>query len=100
MTDSGGIQEEAPTLGKPVLIMRNETERPEAIEVGAARLVGNRKKQIVREAKLLLDDTRLRLRMSRQANPFGDGRASERIVARLMAAHNVSAKPASGRRPS
>ena len=89
LTDSGGIQEEAPTLGKPVLVMRNETERPEAIETGTARLVGNTKAQIVRETKRLLHDTSLRVRMSRQGNPFGDGRASERIVAHLAHVHRV-----------
>lgn len=89
LTDSGGIQEEAPTLGKPVLVMRNETERPEAIENGTARLVGNTEAQIIRETKRLLHDTSLRMRMSRQSNPFGDGRASDRIVARLAHVHRV-----------
>ena len=89
LTDSGGIQEEAPTFGKPVLIMRNETERPEVLEVGAARLVGNSRQQIVRETKRLLHDTSLRTRMSRCPNPFGDGRASQRIVARLAEVHGV-----------
>lgn len=90
LTDSGGIQEEAPALGKPVLVLRNETERPEAIEAGVARLVGTQTKQIIRETQLLLHDTNLRLRMSRQRNPFGDGRASDRIVSRLAAIHGVA----------
>ena len=80
LTDSGGIQEEAPTLGKPVLVMRNTTERPEAIEAGTARLVGTEVDQIVSEAQKLLsndDDADAQVLPS---NPFGDGKASERIV--------------------
>ncbi len=81
LTDSGGIQEEAPSLGKPVLVMRDETERPEAIEAGTALLVGTSRKRIVEETTRLLNDAAARRSMTARANPFGDGRASERIVA-------------------
>jgi UDP-N-acetylglucosamine 2-epimerase (non-hydrolysing) len=80
LTDSGGIQEEAPSLGKPVLVMRDTTERPEGVLAGTARLVGTDRKRIVAETSLLLDDPEHYLTMSRAHNPFGDGRASERIV--------------------
>jgi UDP-N-acetylglucosamine 2-epimerase (non-hydrolysing) len=80
LTDSGGIQEEAPSLGKPVLVMRETTERPEGILAGTARLVGTDHEKIVAETFQLLDDPEHYLAMSRAHNPFGDGRASERIV--------------------
>jgi len=80
LTDSGGIQEEGPSLGKPVLVMREKTERPEAIEAGTVRLVGTDADVIEREAVRLLDDTEERLRMSRIHNPYGDGQASRRIA--------------------
>lgn len=80
LTDSGGIQEEAPSLGKPVLVMRNVTERPEAIEVGTAVLVGTDKDKIVREASKLLTNTAAREKMSNINNPYGDGKAAIRIV--------------------
>jgi UDP-N-acetylglucosamine 2-epimerase len=80
ITDSGGIQEEAPTLSKPVLITRDETERPEAVKVGAAKLVGTDPETIVRAAETLLDDADAYREMADVENPFGDGRASERIV--------------------
>jgi len=83
LTDSGGIQEEAPTLGKPVLVLRHVTERPEAIEAGCARLVGTDPSRIVTEARRLLEDQGAYDRMARVVNPFGDGRASERIAAVL-----------------
>jgi UDP-N-acetylglucosamine 2-epimerase (non-hydrolysing) len=83
LTDSGGIQEEAPTFGKPVLVLREKTERPEGIEAGLARLVGTDEERIVGEAGALLVDGAARRRMS-GANPYGDGRASERIAAILM----------------
>ena len=79
LTDSGGIQEEAPSLGKPVLVMRNKTERPEAVLAGTARLVGPRRERIVAECNRLLDDPQAYQSMARAHNPFGDGRASERI---------------------
>ena len=80
LTDSGGIQEEAPSLGIPVLVMRATTERPEAVEAGCARIVGTDPTRIVTEARRLLEDAEAYRRMARVANPFGDGRASERIV--------------------
>lgn len=84
LTDSGGIQEEAPFLGKPVLVMRRETERPEAIEAGTARLVGTDPKTIVAQAELLLHNLEEYRKMSQAASPFGDGRAAERIVRVLL----------------
>ena len=83
LTDSGGIQEEAPSLGKPVLVMREVTERPEAVEAGTARLVGSKKEDIVREAQRLLDHPEEYRRMAGRKNPYGDGKASERIVENL-----------------
>jgi UDP-N-acetylglucosamine 2-epimerase (non-hydrolysing) len=80
LTDSGGIQEEAPSLGKPVLVMRNTTERPEGVETGLAKLVGTDPATIVRETAQLLDDPGLYRRMTPAANPYGDGRACERII--------------------
>jgi len=80
ITDSGGIQEEAPSLGKPVLVARNVTERPEAVECGAARLVGTDGRRIVEEASLLLNDPAHYRSMTVAENPFGDGRAAERIA--------------------
>ena len=78
--DSGGIQEEAPSLGKPVLVVREETERPEAVEAGCAKLVGMDPVDIVREASVLLDDADAYAEMRGGDNPFGDGSASQRIV--------------------
>jgi UDP-N-acetylglucosamine 2-epimerase (non-hydrolysing) len=80
LTDSGGIQEEAPSLGKPVLVMRETTERPEAVEAGVAKLVGTDRTQIVDALQTLLDDPAAYARMSRQQNPYGDGKSAERIV--------------------
>jgi len=80
LTDSGGIQEEAPSLGKPVLVLRKVSERPEAIEAGAAKLVGTDAKSIVEETLLLLEDEREYSKMANATNPFGDGHAAERIV--------------------
>ena len=80
LTDSGGIQEEAPSLGKPVLVMREVTERPEAVEAGTARLVGSKKEDIVREAQNLLDHPGEYQRMAGRRNPYGDGEAAVRIV--------------------
>ncbi len=84
LTDSGGVQEEAPTFGKPVLVMRDTTERPEGVEAGTARLVGANTARIVEETFRLLDDDECYSAMSRSHNPFGDGRASERIVKVLL----------------
>ncbi|WP_347291800.1 UDP-N-acetylglucosamine 2-epimerase (non-hydrolyzing) [Kluyvera georgiana] len=83
LTDSGGIQEEAPSLGKPVLVMRETTERPEAIDAGTVRLVGTDSQRIVDEVTRLLRDNEEYQRMSRAHNPYGDGRACERILAAL-----------------
>ncbi len=83
LTDSGGIQEEAPSLGKPVLVMRECTERPEAVEAGTVKLVGPNTGRILAEADRLLTDDAEYGRMSRIHNPYGDGHASERIAARI-----------------
>ncbi len=80
LTDSGGIQEEAPTLGKPVLVLRNHTERPEGIRAGIARLVGTEPSRIVGEVRALLSDPERYQRMVPRSNPYGDGKASERIA--------------------
>ncbi len=84
LTDSGGIQEEAPGLGKPVLVMRDATERPEALEAGTVKLVGTDHDKIVSEVSWLLDDIAYYDVMSKAVNPYGDGRACERIVHYLM----------------
>ncbi len=86
LTDSGGIQEEAPSLGKPVLVMRETTERPEAVEAGTVRLVGTDRARIVAEATELLDSPQAYETMSRAHNPYGDGRAAERIAGRITQA--------------
>ncbi len=83
LTDSGGIQEEAPSLGKPVLVMRNITERPEALEAGTVKLVGTDHDKIVSEVSKLLDDKAYYDKMSRAINPYGDGQACSRIVETL-----------------
>ena len=83
LTNSGGLQEEAPALGTPVLVLREVTERPEAIEAGTARLVGTDPDRILAEARRLLDDPAARQAMAHAANPFGDGHAAERIVEAL-----------------
>ncbi len=85
ITDSGGIQEEGPSLGKPILVMREKTERPEAVEAGTVKLVGTDGERIAREANALLDDEEERVRMSRVHNPYGDGHASERIADAILA---------------
>lgn len=83
LTDSGGIQEEAPGLGKPVLVMREITERPEALDAGTVKLVGTDRKRIIGEVATLLDDVSVYACMSHAVNPYGDGRACRRIVERL-----------------
>jgi UDP-N-acetylglucosamine 2-epimerase (non-hydrolysing) len=80
LTDSGGIQEEAPSLGKPVLVMRDTTERPEAIEAGTVRLIGTDSQRIVEEVSRLLYDNDAWQAMSRAHNPYGDGQACGRIL--------------------
>lgn len=80
LTDSGGVQEEAPALGKPVLVLRNDTERPEGISAGTAKLVGTDKEKILEEANILLNNIEAYDKMAHAVNPYGDGKASERIV--------------------
>jgi UDP-N-acetylglucosamine 2-epimerase (non-hydrolysing) len=85
LTDSGGVQEEAPSLGKPVLVMRDTTERPEAVDAGTVRLVGTDDTRIVAEITRLFDDPAFYATMAEAHNPYGDGQASARIVARIVA---------------
>jgi len=80
LSDSGGVQEEAPTLGKPALVMRDVTERPEALAAGVVKLVGTDTARIVDEASRLLTDRAAYEEMAHRANPFGDGHAAQRIV--------------------
>jgi UDP-N-acetylglucosamine 2-epimerase (non-hydrolysing) len=80
LTDSGGVQEEAPALGKPVLVMRETTERPEGVAAGTAKLVGTDADRIVGEAECLLDDEAAYAAMARAHNPFGDGHSAGRIA--------------------
>ena len=87
LTDSGGVQEEAPSLGKPVLVMRETTERPEGVAAGTAKLVGTNKDRIVSEIFNLLDDSEAYAAMSRAHNPFGDGKSGERIARIIANAH-------------
>ena len=84
LTDSGGVQEEAPALGLPVLVLRRTTERPEGVEAGTAQLIGTNREDIVRAASLLLSDESAYNAMSHAANPYGDGRACERIAAAIL----------------
>lgn len=84
LTDSGGLQEEAPTFGVPVLVMRETTERPEGVDAGILKLVGTETSTIVREAKRLLDDPAEYAKMAKAANPYGDGHAAERIIQALL----------------
>jgi UDP-N-acetylglucosamine 2-epimerase (non-hydrolysing) len=93
LTDSGGIQEEAPSLGKPVLVMRETTERPEAVREGTARLVGTDVRRIVAETSRLLSDPAERARMVTSRNPYGDGHASERIVRTCLEFFGVASTP-------
>lgn len=83
ITDSGGVQEEAPALGKPVLVLRDETERPEAVDQGVVKLIGPHYKKIVEEVQRLLDDETAYRAMARGVSPYGDGQAAERIVKTL-----------------
>jgi UDP-N-acetylglucosamine 2-epimerase (non-hydrolysing) len=85
LTDSGGVQEEAPSLGKPVLVMRDTTERPEAVTAGTVRLVGTDQQVIVEAVQGLLDDDAAYAQMANAVNPYGDGRATERILAAVGA---------------
>lgn len=90
LTDSGGLQEEAPSLGKPVLVLRNTTERPEAIEAGTVKLVGNNCQHIVDETVRLLDDVQAYQHMAQAINPYGDGHAAPRIANALLAYCNAA----------
>ena len=92
MTDSGGIQEEAPSLGKPVLLMRNTSERPEAIDAGTVRLVGANEETIFREVSLLLTDKEEYDRMAHAINPYGDGRAAVRTLAAVSELTGIGAR--------
>ena len=83
LTDSGGVQEEAPSLGKPVLVMRDVTERPEAVEAGTVKLVGTDKSAIVREVVRLMDQPDVYAKMANAINPYGDGKAGPRAVAAI-----------------
>ena len=83
LTDSGGIQEEAPALGKPVLVLREVTERPEAVMAGAVKIINTQKEPIVNETSRLLEDNKSYQRMAHTVSPYGDGRAAERIAAAL-----------------
>lgn len=100
LTDSGGIQEEAPSFGKPVLVLRETTERPEAIEAGVARLVGTNPDAVYRAAAQLLDNADEYSAMAQAVSPFGDGHAAARIVSRLaadLAAPSLASAPALSR---
>jgi UDP-N-acetylglucosamine 2-epimerase len=92
LTDSGGLQEEAPSLGVPVLVLRETTERPEGVQAGTLKLVGTDTDQIVREATRLLDDPVAYAEMARAVNPYGDGHAAERIIDALLQTQHVSEK--------
>ncbi|HEY8498843.1 MAG TPA: UDP-N-acetylglucosamine 2-epimerase (non-hydrolyzing) [Limnochordales bacterium] len=100
LTDSGGLQEEAPALGKPVLVLREVTERPEGVEAGCARLVGTERRRIVEEAGRLLRDPAEYRRMAAAVNPYGDGRAAARIVQALRWALGMSTQPPEPFRPA
>jgi len=88
MTDSGGLQEEAPSLGKPVLVLRKETERPEAIKAGTVKLTGTNTNDIIADTKLLLDDTTFYKKMATAVNPYGNGHASEKIIDAILSYFN------------
>ena len=90
LTDSGGIQEEAPALGKPVLVLRDTTERPEAVEAGTVKLVGTAYEDVLRETNRLLDDVNHYRSMAEAANPYGDGKACERIIKAILRKNGYS----------
>ena len=89
LTDSGGIQEEGPSLGKPVLVLRDETERPEAVKAGVVKLIGTNEERICSEVDLLLNSREKYMEMSKSINPYGDGKASERIVKKILYNFNL-----------
>ena len=94
LTDSGGVQEEGPSLGKPVLVMRDKTERPEAVDAGTAKLVGTDSDRIVEQVGQLLDSPDAYRRMTKVHNPYGDGHACQRIAAAMRAHFALVAPPA------
>lgn len=92
LTDSGGIQEEAPALGKPVLVLRDTTERPEAVDAGTVKLIGTAYEDVLRETNLLLDDSAHYKKMAEAANPYGDGKACERIIRAILQKNGYNIK--------
>ena len=92
LTDSGGIQEEAPALGKPVLVLRDTTERPEAVDAGTVKLIGTAYEDVLRETNLLLDDSAHYKKMAEAANPYGDGKACERIIRAILQKNDYNVK--------
>lgn len=93
ITDSGGVQEEGPSLGKPILVFRNETERPEGVAAGGVKLVGTRRENVVFEASRLLHDEAAYRRMSAVRNPYGDGQAAQRLVQAILHHFGMSSRP-------
>ena len=92
LTDSGGIQEEAPALGKPVLVLRDTTERPEAVDAGTVKLIGTAYEDVLRETNLLLDNSAHYKKMAEAANPYGDGKACERIIRAVLQKNGFNVK--------
>ena len=92
LTDSGGIQEEAPALGKPVLVLRDTTERPEAVDAGTVKLIGTEYEDVLRETNLLLDDAEHYKKMAEATNPYGDGKACERIIRAILQKNGYNIK--------
>ncbi len=93
LTDSGGVQEEAPALGKPVLVLRDTTERPEAVDAGTVKLIGTNQAKVYGAAKLLLTDAAAYRQMAEARSPYGDGHASRRIVSALLWRHGLATEP-------
>jgi UDP-N-acetylglucosamine 2-epimerase (non-hydrolysing) len=89
LTDSGGIQEEAPSLGKPIFVLRDETERPEAVEAGVVKLIGTNKERIVSEVNIILTNKDKYMEMAKRINPYGDGKASKRIIKKILCYFNL-----------
>jgi UDP-N-acetylglucosamine 2-epimerase (non-hydrolysing) len=92
LTDSGGVQEEAPALGKPVLVLRDTTERPEAVEAGTVKLIGTDRYRVYQEAKDLLTDKAAYSRMAESCNPYGDGQAAKRIIQAILYRYGLSSQ--------
>ena len=93
LTDSGGVQEEAPALGKPVLVLRDTTERPEAVEAGTVKLIGTDRERVYKEARRLLTDKEEYGRMAESVNPYGDGQASRRIIQAILYHYGLADRP-------